>query len=103
MGIQWSWNCIVFGGKFWSRDNFELDYIFISPVVVFSRRKLFAYFFAYIFIFANFKILSPKNSDAFFPFGDVSIIAGSEPHAEQVDAVTGKNEDLKKMKCCLAR
>jgi hypothetical protein len=41
-------------------------------------------------------MLSPENSDAFFPFGDVSIVAGSEPHAEQVDAVTRKNEDLKR-------
>jgi len=45
--------------------------------------------------FSNFKILSPKNSDAFFPFGDVSIVAGSEPHPEQVNAVARKNENLK--------
>jgi hypothetical protein len=62
---------------------------------MFSRRKLFAYFFAYIFIFEYFQKLSPKNSDAFFPFGDVSIVAGSEPHPEQVNAVTRKNENLK--------
>ncbi len=51
--------------------------------------------FFVLFIFEYFQKLLPENSDAFFPFGDVSIVAGSEPHAEQVDTVTRKNENLK--------
>ncbi len=34
-----------------------------------------------------------EDSDTLFPLRDVAIVAGREPHAEQVDAVAGEDED----------
>jgi len=34
-----------------------------------------------------------EDSDTLFPLRDVSIVAGREPHAKQVDAVAGEDED----------
>ena len=35
----------------------------------------------------------PENTDALLPLGDVAIVASREPHPEQVNSITCKDED----------
>ena len=53
------------------------------PVASFTQRQIH-------FCDENF---GPEDTDTLFSFRDVAIVAGREPHAEQVDAVAGEDKD----------